>query len=116
MKTITTTGVHRVGGRSTAFCSSRRQRGHLFSRGDSNPYIPVIGVVGTRVGGFPIVHEAYENITQRRMTMEVVDSPRHLSRPLAIREIFTCSHHHAFALVAEIPEGLTVEAAKRFNA
>src|ERR1700682_5980624 len=39
--------------------------------GGSNSYILAIGVLCTLVGGFPIFHEAYENISQRRMTMEL---------------------------------------------
>src|SRR4029077_19360512 len=37
----------------------------------TNLYITVIGVICTFVGGFPIFHEAWENIVQRRMTMEL---------------------------------------------
>jgi cation transport ATPase len=42
-----------------------------FLGGARNPYITGIGVICTLVGGFPIFHEAYENIVQRRMTMEL---------------------------------------------
>ncbi len=59
-----------------------------FLGGASNPYITAIGVVCTLVGGFPIFHEAYENITQRRMTMELSMAIA-IVAALAIREIFT---------------------------
>ena len=42
-----------------------------FIGGTGNPYITAIGVICTVIGGFPIFHEAYENITQHRMTMEL---------------------------------------------
>src|ERR1019366_9527858 len=36
-----------------------------------NLYVVAAGVICTLAGGFPIFHEAYENIAQRRMTMEL---------------------------------------------
>ena len=73
----------------------------------SNPYITAIGVACTLVGGFPIFHEAYENIIQRRMTMEL-SMVIAIVAALAIREIFTALIITLFVLVAEILEGLTV--------
>jgi heavy metal translocating P-type ATPase len=73
----------------------------------SNPYITAFGVACTLVGGFPIFHEAYENITQRRMTMELSMAIA-IVAALAIREIFTALIITLFVLVAEILEGLTV--------
>jgi cation transport ATPase len=35
------------------------------------PHVSVIGVFGTMVGGWPIFDEAWMNIRQRRMTMEL---------------------------------------------
>ena len=78
-----------------------------FLRGASNPYIIVLGVICTIVGGFPIFHEAYENITERRMTMELSMAIA-IAAALAIREIFTALVITLFVLVAEILEGLTV--------
>ena len=78
-----------------------------FLRGASNPYITAVGVACTLVGGFPIFHEAYENITQRRMTMELSMAIA-IVAALAIREIFTALIITLFVLVAEILEGLTV--------
>ena len=78
-----------------------------FLRGSPNPYITAIGVACTLVGGFPIFHESYENITQRRMTMELSMAIA-IVAALAIREIFTALIITLFVLVAEILEGLTV--------
>jgi heavy metal translocating P-type ATPase len=78
-----------------------------FIRGPLNPYITAIGVACTLVGGFPIFHEAFENITQRRMTMELSMTIA-IVAALAIREIFTALIITLFVLVAEILEGLTV--------
>lgn len=72
-----------------------------------NPYITAFGVICTIVGGFPIFREAYENITQRRMTMELSMAIA-IVAALAIREIFTALVITLFVLVAEILEGLTV--------
>ena len=72
-----------------------------------NPYIIAIGVICAVVGGFPIFHEAYENITQRRMTMELSMAIA-IVAALAIRELFTALVITLFVLVAEILEGLTV--------
>jgi len=73
----------------------------------TNPYIIATGVICTVVGCFPIFHEAYENITQRRMTMELSMAIA-IVAALAIREIFTALVITLFVLVAEILEGLTV--------
>src|ERR1700680_1158649 len=73
----------------------------------TNPYIMVIGVICTIVGGFPIFHEAYENVAQRRMTMELSMAIA-IVAALAIRELFTALVITLFVLVAEILEGLTV--------
>jgi cation transport ATPase len=75
--------------------------------GASSPIITGLGVVCTLVGGFPIFHEAYENIVQRRMTMELSMAIA-IVAALAIREIFTALVITLFVLVAEILEGLTV--------
>jgi Cu+-exporting ATPase len=78
-----------------------------FLGGARNPYITGIGVICTLVGGFPIFHEAYENIVQRRMTMELSMAIA-IVAALAIREIFTALVITLFVLAAEILEGLTV--------
>jgi heavy metal translocating P-type ATPase len=78
-----------------------------FLGGSGNPYVTGMGVICTLAGGFPIFHEAYENITQRRMTMELSMAIA-IVAALAIREIFTALVITLFVLVAEILEGLTV--------
>src|ERR1700682_4257467 len=78
-----------------------------FLGGGRNPYVTGIGVICAFVGGFPIFHEAYENIVQRRMTMELSMAIA-IVAALAIREIFTALVITLFVLVAEILEGLTV--------
>jgi heavy metal translocating P-type ATPase len=78
-----------------------------FLGGARNPYVTGIGVIFTIAGGFPIFHEAYENIVQRRMTMELSMAIA-IVAALAIREIFTALVITLFVLVAEILEGLTV--------
>jgi heavy metal translocating P-type ATPase len=78
-----------------------------FLGGTQNPYVTGVGVICTLVGGFPIFHEAYENIVQRRMTMELSMAIA-IVAALAIREIFTALVITLFVLVAEILEGLTV--------
>ena len=78
-----------------------------FLGGAPNPYVTGIGVICALVGGFPIFHEAYENIIQRRMTMELSMAIA-IVAALAIREIFTALVITLFVLVAEILEGLTV--------
>jgi heavy metal translocating P-type ATPase len=81
--------------------------GIWFLGGARNPYVTGIGVICTLVGGFPIFHEAYKNIVQRRMTMELSMAIA-IVAALAIREIFTALVITLFVLVAEILEGLTV--------
>ena len=83
-----------------------------FLGGAENPYITAIGVICTIVGGFPIFHEAYENVRQRRMTMELSMTVA-IVAALAIREVFTALIITLFVLVAEILEGLTVGRGRR---
>src|ERR1019366_8307936 len=35
------------------------------------PHVSLIGIVGVLFGGWPIFHEAFENLRERRMTMEL---------------------------------------------
>jgi heavy metal translocating P-type ATPase len=65
------------------------------------------GVACAIVGGYPIFHEAVENILERRMTMELSMAIAILAA-LAIREVFTALVITLFVLVAEVLEGLTV--------
>ena len=52
------------------------------------PHISVIGFVATLIGGYPIFKEAFENIVERKMTMELSMTIALLSA-LAIGEFFT---------------------------
>ena len=42
-----------------------------FLRGSAIPHLEWIGAICAVAGGYPIYHEAYENIVERRMTMEL---------------------------------------------
>jgi heavy metal translocating P-type ATPase len=72
----------------------------------------VVGVICAVVGGYPIFHEAIENILERRMTMELSMAIAILAA-LAIREVFTGLVITLFVLVAEVLEGLTVGRGRR---
>lgn len=74
--------------------------------------VSVIGLIGMIVGGWPILAEAWENIRDRRMTMELSMTIALLSA-LAIGEFFTALVITAFVLVAEVLEGLTVGRGRR---
>jgi heavy metal translocating P-type ATPase len=74
--------------------------------------ISVIGLAATLIGGYPIFKEAFENIIQRRMTMELSMTIALVSA-LAIGEFFTALVITAFVLAAEILEGLTVGRGRR---
>ncbi len=74
--------------------------------------VSVIGLVATLIGGYPIFKEAFENIVERRMTMELSMTIALLSA-LAIGEFFTALVITAFVLGAEILEGLTVGRGRR---
>jgi heavy metal translocating P-type ATPase len=71
------------------------------------PRVSVIGLVATLVGGWPIFREAFENIVQRKMTMELSMTIALLAA-LMIGEFFTTLVITLFVLVAEVLEGLTV--------
>ena len=74
--------------------------------------VSVIGVVAALIGGYPIFKEAFENIVERKMTMELSMTIALLSA-LAIGEFFTALVITAFVLVAEVLEGLTVARGRR---
>src|ERR1700733_8800353 len=87
--------------------------GAIWFLGDArNPYLTAMGAICAIVGGFPIFYEAYENITQRRMTMELSMAIA-IVAALAIREVFTALIITLFVLIAEILEGLTVGRGRR---
>jgi cation transport ATPase len=72
----------------------------------------VIGIAATLIGGYPIFKEAFENIVERKMTMELSMTIALLSA-LAIGEFFTALVITGFVLAAEVLEGLTVGRARR---
>lgn len=74
--------------------------------------VSVIGLAATLIGGYPIFKEAFENIVERRMTMELSMTIALVSA-LAIGEFFTALLITAFVLAAEILEGLTVGRGRR---
>src|ERR1700733_13430285 len=74
--------------------------------------VSVIGLAATLIGGYPIFKEAFENIVERRMTMELSMTIA-LASALVIGEFFTALVITAFVLGAEILEGLTVGRGRR---
>ena len=76
------------------------------------PRVSVIGILATLIGGYPIFREAYKNIVERKMTMELSMTIALLSA-LAIGEFFTALVITAFVLAAEVLEGLTVGRGRR---
>jgi len=76
------------------------------------PHISVIGVVAALIGGYPIFKEAFDNIVERKMTMELSMTIALLAA-LAIGEFFTALVITAFVLAAEVLEGLTVGRGRR---
>src|SRR5258707_2408847 len=76
------------------------------------PDLSVLGLAGTLGGGWPIFHEAWENVRERRMTMELSMTIALLAA-VVIGEFFTALVITAFVLAAEILEGLTVGRGRR---
>jgi heavy metal translocating P-type ATPase len=76
------------------------------------PHVSLIGVAATLIGGYPIFKEAFENIVERKMTMELSMTIALLSA-LAIGEFFTALVITGFVLAAEVLEGLTVGRGRR---
>ena len=74
--------------------------------------VSVIGVAGTVGGGWPIFHEAWENLRERRMTMELSMTIA-LVAALVVGEFFTALVIADFVLAAEVLEGLTVGRGRR---
>jgi Cd2+/Zn2+-exporting ATPase/Cu+-exporting ATPase len=69
--------------------------------------VNLIGVVGLLVGCWPILREAFENVLERRMTMELSMTIA-IAAAAAIGQFFTALIITLFVLVAEVLEGLTV--------
>jgi heavy metal translocating P-type ATPase len=75
-------------------------------------HVSVIGIAATLIGGYPIFREAFENIVERKMTMELSMTIALVSA-LLIGEYFTALVITAFVLAAEVLEGLTVGRGRR---
>jgi len=75
-------------------------------------HFSVIGTAAALIGGYPIFKEAFENIVERKMTMELSMTIALLAA-LAIGEFFTALVITAFVLAAEVLEGLTVGRGRR---
>ena len=74
--------------------------------------VSVIGIAGLLCGGWPIYREAFENVVERRMTMELSMSIA-IVAAAAIGEFFSALVITLFVLVAEVLEGLTVSRGRR---
>lgn len=71
------------------------------------PYWQALSVAGVLIGGFPIFQEAFSNLREKRMTMELSMSIA-LVAALAISEIFSALVITFFVLIAEMLEELTM--------
>src|SRR5439155_24839880 len=78
------------------------------------PYrsVSVIGAVGLAIGGWPIFKEAFANLIERQMTMELSMGIA-IVAAAAIGEFFTALVITLFVLVAEVLEGMTVSRGRR---
>jgi Cd2+/Zn2+-exporting ATPase/Cu+-exporting ATPase len=69
--------------------------------------VSLIGIAGLVVGGWPILKEAFENVLERRITMELSMTIA-IVAAAAIGQFFTALIITLFVLVAEVLERLTV--------
>jgi P-type Cu+ transporter len=83
-----------------------------FFREDQHGLVAAFGIAATLLGGYPIFHEAFENLRQRRMTMELSMTIA-LVAALLIRQVFTALVITLFVLFAEILEHMTVSRGKK---
>src|SRR5438046_5026183 len=74
------------------------------------PYrsVSVIGALGLAIGGWPIFKEAFENLIDRRMTMELSMTIA-IVAAAAIGEFFTALVITLFVLAAEVLEALRAQ-------
>ena len=79
----------------------------VWFRWEPYSHVSVIGILGLAIGGWPILKEAYENIIERRMTMELSMTIA-IVAAATIGEFFTALVITLFVLVAEVLEGMTV--------
>jgi len=76
------------------------------------PHLSLLGITGILIGGYPIFQEAFENVRERRMTMELSMTIA-LVAAACIGEFFTALVITLFVLIAEVLEGLTVARGRR---
>jgi Cd2+/Zn2+-exporting ATPase/Cu+-exporting ATPase len=79
---------------------------------EPHPAVSVIGILGLAIGGWPIFKEAFENLVERRMTMELSMTIA-IVAAAAIGEFFTALVITLFVLVAEVLEGMTVDRGRK---
>jgi len=96
-----TPNLLRIAGMAVAMILSRTGAWRLVASFD------FIALGATLAGGYPMLKEAFENIKERRMTMELSMSIAVLAT-LAIRQFFTGLVITFFVLIAEFLEHLTV--------
>jgi heavy metal translocating P-type ATPase len=98
--------IVRIGFVALAVLASWLQLGRGIARFD------FIALTATLLGGYPIFKEAFENLIERRMTMELSMTIA-LGAALAIGEFFTALVIVLFVLIAEVLEGLTIGRGRR---
>ncbi len=76
------------------------------------PHFNIIGIAGILFSGWPIFGHAFENLGERRMTMELSMTIALLAAA-AIGELFTALIITSFVLAAEILESMTVSQGRR---
>lgn len=81
----------------------------LIWSGVGNSFLPlsILGIAALIFGGWPIFHEAFENLRARRMTMELSMTIA-IVAAAAISEFFTALVIMIFVLIAEILEKMTM--------
>jgi hypothetical protein len=60
------------------------------------PRVSVIGLIATLAGGYPIFKEAFENILERRMTMELSMTSRSSQRSPSVTSLLRSSSRPLF--------------------
>ncbi len=76
------------------------------------PQFDLLGFAATLIGGYPIFKEAFLNLKERRMTMELSMSIALLAA-LATSEVFTALMITFFVLIAELLEKFTVSRGRK---
>jgi cation transport ATPase len=74
--------------------------------------VSIIGIIGVIIGGWPIFKEAYDNIIERHMTMELSMTIAIIAASI-ISQFFTALIILLFVLIAEVLENMTVSRGRR---